>query len=53
MSYIASQVGVGRVVTLGSLDGVMVPSLAWNARDVGLNLSVGTIFVNVNVDDCA
>ena len=29
------QVGVGRVVTSGSLGGVMVCTLVWNARDVG------------------
>ena len=35
------QVGVGRVVTPGSLGGVMISTQAQNARDVG---SIPTIF---------
>ena len=38
------QVGVGTVVTSGSLGGVMVNIPAWNARDVGSIPSLGTIF---------
>ena len=36
------QVGVGIVLTSGSLHGVMVAH--WNARDVGLSPALGTIF---------
>ena len=38
------KVAVGRVVTSGSLGGVMVRTLAWNARDVGSIPALGTIF---------
>ena len=33
-----------RVVTLGSLGGVMVSTLAWNARGMGLIPTLGAIF---------
>ena len=39
-----TQVGVDMVVTSGSLGGVMVSILAWNARDVDSILSLGAIF---------
>ena len=39
------QVGVGRVVASGNLGGVMVRSLARNARDVGSIPTVGTIIL--------
>ena len=38
------QVGVGIVVTSGSLGGVMVSTLVWNTRDVASILILGTIF---------
>ena len=38
------QVGVIRVVTSGSLGGVIVCTLAWNARDMGSISVQGTIF---------
>ena len=38
------QVGMGRVVTSGSLGGVMFRTLAQNARDVGLIPTLGAIF---------
>ena len=38
------QVGMGIVVTSGSLCDVMVCSLVWNARDVGSNPALRTIF---------
>ena len=38
------QVGMGRVVTSGSLVGVMVSTLAWNARDVGYIPTLDAIF---------
>ena len=38
------QVGVGSMVTSGSLGAVMVSTLAWNARDVGLIPALGTMF---------
>ena len=38
------EVGVGRMVTSGSLCGVMVSTLARNARDVDLISALGTIF---------
>ena len=38
------QVGVGRMMTSGSLDGVIVSTLACNARDVGSIHSLDTIF---------
>ena len=37
------QVAVGTVVTVGSLGGVMVSTLARNARDVGSIPTLGTI----------
>ena len=37
------EVGVGAVVASGSLGGVMVSTLAWNARDVGSIRPLGTI----------
>ena len=37
-------VGVGTVVTSGSLCGVMVSTLGWNARDVGSIPTLVTIF---------
>ena len=37
------QIGVGIVVTSGSLHGVMVSTLAQNAKDVGSILALGTI----------
>ena len=36
------QVGMGKMVTSVSLGGIMVSTLAWNARDVGSIL--GTVF---------
>ena len=41
------QVGVDRVSTSGSLGGVMVSTLAWNARNVGLipTLDMFPIFI--------
>ena len=38
------QVGVGIVMTSGSLCGVMVEQWLWNARDVGLSPALGTVF---------
>ena len=38
------QVGVDRIVTSWHLGGVMVSSLAQNARDVGSRPTLGTIF---------
>ena len=38
------QVGVGKVIRSGSLGGVMVSTLARNARDMGLIASLGAIF---------
>ena len=38
------QIGVDRVVTLGSLGGVTVSTLAQNARDVSSIPAVGAIF---------
>ena len=37
-------IGVGTMVTLGSIDGVMVSTLAWNARDAGSIPALGTIY---------
>ena len=42
------QVGRSRVVKSGSLDGVMVNTLAQNVRDVGSIPTLGTIFPFVN-----
>ena len=38
------QVAVGRVVTLGSVGGVMISTMALNARDLGSIPSLGEIF---------
>ena len=38
------QLDVGNVMTSGSLDGLMVSFLAWNAMGVGSNPSLGAIF---------
>ena len=38
------KVGMGIVVTSGSLCCLMLITLAWKARDVGLVLALGTIF---------
>ena len=38
------QVGMGRVMTSGSLGGVMLSTLAQNARDIGSMSTLGTIF---------
>ena len=38
------QVGVGKMVMLGSLCGVMVCTLARNARDTNLIPALGTVF---------
>ena len=39
------KVGVGSMVTSGTLCGVMVSTLAQNAKDVGLIPALGTIFL--------
>ena len=39
------QVGMGRVMTAWSLGGVMVSTKAQNARDLGSNFLLGTIFL--------
>ena len=36
-----TQAGMDRVMTSGSLEGVMVSTLNWNARDLGLNPILG------------
>ena len=41
------QVGMGSMVTAGSLDGGMVSTLARNARDVGSTPALGTLFLIV------
>ena len=45
VSYIYRQVGVGRMVTSGSIGDVMVSTLAWNTRNVGSSSALGTIFL--------
>ena len=37
--------GMGRVVISGSVGGVMVSALAWNARDVGSIPALGVIWI--------
>ena len=39
------QVGMGRVVTSGSLCGEVIRTLVWNARDVGLIPALGAMFL--------
>ena len=38
------QVGVSKVVTLGTLDSIMSSTLTWNARDLGSIPALGAIF---------
>ena len=38
------QVGVGRILTSRSLDGVMFSTRAWNARDMGSIPALSAIF---------
>ena len=44
MTSVASHVVLGRVVTAGTLGGVMVSTLVRNARDVGSISALGTRF---------
>ena len=46
------QLGKGRVVTLGSLGGVMVTILAQNTRDVGSVLDLNAIFPCTSLKLC-